>query len=270
MTEPWVGIALVFATFAALLAIFSIIGPMLQPEVLRKGLHISMGLTTLSFPWLFHSAWPVVLVTGASAIAFLMLRTRFVLFRRLARSMQGIKRVSVGEYCFVAATCIVFALAGSDPVLYCIPMLLLTLADSAAALVGTAWGRHRYLTMGDYKTLEGSAAFFVVAFACIAIPLAWFTPASNPESLAVAALIAFAVTVLEAAVGGGFDNLLVPLGAFAAIKATGLTERQPGALESGSQLVVAGLCVAAALLILLVAVLASWRRTGALGEGSPD
>lgn len=270
MTEPWIGIGLVIATFAALLAVFSIIGPMLQPEVVRKGLHISMGLTTLSFPWLFQTPWPVVVVTGASAIAFLLFRTHFMLFRRLAKAMQRIKRVSVGEYCFVAATCIVFVLAGEDPVLYCIPMMLLTLADSAAALVGTAWGRHRYLTMGDYKTLEGSAAFFVVAFACIAVPLAWFTPASNPESMAVAALIAFAVTVLEAAVGGGFDNLLVPLGAFAAIKATGLTERQPGALESGSPLVVAGLCVAAALLILLVAVLASWRRTNALGEGAPD
>lgn len=268
MSEPWIGIGLVIATFAALLAVFSIIGPLLKPEVLRKGLHISMGLTTLSFPWLFETPWPVILVAGASALAFLALRARFVLFRRLAQSMQGIKRVSVGEYCFVAATAIVFALAADDPVLYCIPMLLLTLADSAAALVGTTWGRHRYLTMGNYKTLEGSAAFFVVAFACIAVPLAWFTPASNPESMAVAALIAFAVTVLEAAVGGGFDNLFVPLGAFAAIKATGLTMGQPDALESGSPLVVAGLSVAAALLILLVAVLASWRRTNALGETS--
>jgi phytol kinase len=271
MSEPWVGVGLVFATFAALLAVFSIIGPMLQPEVLRKGLHISMGLTTLSFPWLFETPWPVVLVAGASALAFLTFRTRFVLFRRLARAMRGIDRVSVGEYCFVAATCIVFVLAADDPVLYCIPMLLLTLADSAAALVGTAWGRHRYMTLGDYKTLEGSAAFFIVAFACIAVPLACFTPASNPESIAVAALIAIAVTVLEAAVGGGFDNLLVPLGAFAAIKATGLTVGQPDALESGSPLVVAGLSVAAALLVLLVAVLASWRRTSALGESSaPD
>lgn len=261
MTEPWIGVALVMATFATLLAIFSIIGPMLQPEVLRKGLHISMGLTTLSFPWLFDTPWPVVLVAGASALAFLAFRARFVLFRRLARAMQGLKRVSVGEYCFVVATCAVFVLAADDPVLYCIPMLLLTLADSAAALVGTTWGRHRYLTMGDYKTLEGSAAFFVVAFVCIAVPLAWFTPASHPESLAVAALIAIAVTVLEAAVGGGFDNLLVPLGAFAAIKATGLTVGQPDALESGSPLVVAGLSVAAALLVLLLAVLASWYRT---------
>jgi phytol kinase len=265
MSEPWIGIGLVVATLTALLAVFSIIGPMLQPEVVRKGLHISMGLTTLSFPWLFDTPWPVVLVAGGSALAFLGVRTRFVLFRRLASSMRGIERVSVGEYCFVAATCIVFVLAADDPILYCIPMLLLTFADSAAALVGTAWGRHRYLTMGEYKTLEGSAAFFVVAFACIAVPLAWFTPASNPESMAVAALIAFAVTVLEAAVGGGFDNLLIPLGAFAAIKATGLTVGQPDALESGSPLVVAGLAVAAALLVLLVAVLASWRRTTALG-----
>ncbi|HYC47746.1 MAG TPA: hypothetical protein VED01_19910 [Burkholderiales bacterium] len=270
MTEPWIGLAVVCATFGALLAIFSIIGPLLRPEVLRKGLHMSMGLTTLSFPWLFDTAWPVVLVAGASAAAFLAFRARFVLFRRLAQAMQGIKRVSVGEYCFVAVTCIVFALAADDPVLYCIPMLLLTLADSAAALVGTTWGRHRYLTLGDYKTLEGSAAFFIVAFACIAIPLAWFTPASNPESMVVAALIALAVTVLEAAVGGGFDNLLVPLGAFAAIKATGLTVGQPDALDSGSPLVVAGLSVLAALLVLLVAVLASWRRTSALGEGAPD
>src|SRR5689334_9740521 len=166
MTEPWVGIALVAATFAALLAIFSMIGPFLQPEVLRKGLHISMGLTTLAFPWLFDTPWPVVLVAGSSAVAFLAFRKRFPIFRRLAVAMRRIRRVSVGEYCFVIATCVVFVLANDDPLLYCIPMLLLTLADSAAALIGTTWGRHRYFTMGQYKTVEGSAAFFVIAFAC--------------------------------------------------------------------------------------------------------
>jgi phytol kinase len=221
---------LVCATFGALLAIFSVIGPWLQPEVVRKGLHMSLGLTALSFPWLFDTAWPVVLVAGASALAFLAFRSRFPLFRRLADAMHGLKRVSVGEYCFVAATCIVFALAEDDPVL-------------------------------EYKTLEGSAAFFVVAFVCIAVPLAWFTPATHPELLAVAALIAIAVTVLEAATGGGFDNLMVPLGAFAAIKATGLTRGQPDALESGSPLVVAGLAVVAALLVLLLAVLIDYAKS---------
>ena len=266
MSDPWLALGLVLATFGALLAIFSIIAPLLQPEHLRKGIHITMGLTTLSFPWLFNSPWPVVVVGCASALAFLGLRLRFILFRRLAKAMQNIGRLSVGEYCFVAAVCIVFVLSEDDPVLYCIPILLLTLADSAAALIGTAYGHHRYLTMGYYKTLEGSTAFFIVAFACIALPLAWFTPASYPESFAVAALIALAVTVLEAAIGGGFDNLFVPLGAFAAIKATGLTANQPAALDSGSPLVVAALSVVAALLVLLVAVLASWRQTSALGN----
>ena len=148
-------------------------------------------------------------------------------------------------------------------------MMLLTLADSAAALVGTTWSGASLPHDGRLQTLEGSAAFFVVAFACIALPLAWFTPATNPESIAVAALIALAVTVLEAAIGGGFDNLLVPLGAFAAIKDEGCTgAARPDSLESGYPLAVAGLCVAAALLFLLVAVLASWRRTSALGESS--
>ena len=268
MTEPWIGLGLVVATFAALLAIFSMIGPLLQPEVLRKGLHISMGLTALTFPWLFDTSWPVVLIAGASTVTFLAFRTRFLLFRRLAAAMRRIKRVSVGEYCFVIATCVIFILANGDPLLYCIPMLLLTLADSAAALIGTTWGTHRYFTMGQYKTLEGSATFFAIAFASIAMPLALFTSASNPESLAVAALIAFAVTVLEAAVGGGFDNLLVPLGAFAAIKATGLTVERHDELQSGSPLVVAALCAAAALLVLLLLVLMSSRRNGAFG-GTP-
>lgn len=266
MSEAWVGIGLVLGTFTALFAVFSIIGPLLQPEVLRKGLHITMGLTTLSFPWLFESNWPVILVAAASAIAFLGVHAHLPLLRRLARALERIKRVSVGEFCFVAATAIVFVLAADDPVLYCIPMLLLTLADAAAALVGTAYGRHRYATIGGYKTIEGSAAFFVVAFGCIAIPVAWFTPASNPEAVAVAAIIAMAVTVLEAAMGGGLDNLLVPLGAFAAIKATGLTAQQPAALESGSPIVVAGMSLAAALLLLLVVILASWRRANQLKE----
>src|ERR1700738_277645 len=241
MIEPWIGLLLVMATLTALFAVFSIIGSRLEPEVLRKSLHITMGLTTLSFPWLFESAWSVVFVAAACATAFVALHAHLPLLRRLAHALERIKRASVGEFCFVAAIAIVFVLAADDPLLYCIPILLLTLADAAAALVGTAYGGHHYASIGDYKTVEGSAAFFVVAFACIAGPLAWFTPASSTEAIAVGALVAMAVTVLEGAFGGGFDNLLVPLGAFAAIRATGLTSGRPVALENGSTVAVAAL-----------------------------
>jgi phytol kinase len=272
VSDPWIGITLVLATFAALFAIFSLIGPLLPAEVLRKSLHITMGLTTLSFPWLFQSKWPVILVVSLCTLAFIALHAGMPMLRRLRQALSRVKRASVGEFCFVAATAIVFLLASRDPVLYCIPLLLLTLADAAAALVGTTFGRHRFTTMWDYKSVEGSAAFFVTALACIAVPLVWFTPATPMEAIAVAVLIALATTVLEAAIGGGFDNLLVPLGALAAIKATGLTERRPDALESGSPIVVAALALALALLVLLIVALATWKGGGArlrLGSGRP-
>jgi hypothetical protein len=60
--------------------------------------------------------------------------------------------------------------------------------------------------------------------------------------------------------GRGFDNLLVPLGALAALKATYLTVDRPEALESGWPVVVAALSVIVALLFLLLGVLASWLR----------
>ena len=267
MTEPWIGLALVLAIFGMLLAIFSLIGHLLQPEVLRKGLHISLGLTALSFPWLFENDWPVLLLGVTSFAGFFGVRAGLPLLRRLAHALAGVTRISLGEFCFIAATCVVFVLSSDDPVLYCIPMLVLTLADAAAALVGTAYGRRRYQTWDDYKTVEGSAAFFVVAFFCIFLPLAFFTDASNAESAAVAALVAMATTVLEASMGRGFDNLLVPLGAFAAIKATGLTMNQPDALESGSPIVVAALSLVVALLVLLLAGIASWMR--ARGAAAP-
>jgi phytol kinase len=271
MTDPWLGLALVMGAFGVLLAIFSLIGHLLQPEVLRKALHVSLGLTALSFPWLFEDNWPVLLLGATSFAGFLGVRIGVPMLRRLARSLAHIHRVSIGEFCFITATCIVFVLASDDPVLYSIPMLVLTLADAAAALVGTAYGRHRYQTWDDYKTLEGSAAFFVVAFACIYLPLALFSDASNGESAAVAALVAAATTVLEASMGRGVDNLLVPLGAFAAIKATGLTMNQPDALESGSPVVVAALALVIALLVLLLAGIASWlRTTAAERRAAPD
>lgn len=268
MTEPWVGLALVMTTFGILFAIFSVIGHLLDPEVLRKGLHMSLGLTALSFPWLFQSVWPVLLLGAISIVGFLGVRLGLPLLRRLAHKLAGVTRVSIGEFCFIIATCIVFIFADDDPVLYSIPLLVLSLADAAAALVGTRYGHHRYRTWDDYKSVEGSTAFFIVAFACIFLPLVWFTQASINLSVSVAALIALATTVLEASMGRGFDNLVVPLGALAAIKATGLTRNQPDALESGSPIVVAALSLLIALLIVLLGGLVSWMRSNAAARGA--
>ena len=37
----------------------------LHPELLRKLLHVGLGLVTLSFPWLFARPWPVFVPLGS-------------------------------------------------------------------------------------------------------------------------------------------------------------------------------------------------------------
>ena len=81
---------------------------------------------------------------------------------------------------------------------------VLIFADLTAALVGTRYGRHRFLA----KSVEGSAAFFVTAvLIMIILPRA----SGIPGDLAVGITAALAATIVEAADFGIDDNLSVPL-----------------------------------------------------------
>ena len=73
---------------------------LMSPEATRKLLHTGSGLLTLSFPFVFHDFWPVLLLTSASA--GLLAIVRFVpLFRgRLAGVTTRVGRVSLGELYF--------------------------------------------------------------------------------------------------------------------------------------------------------------------------
>lgn len=79
-------------------------------------------------------------------------------------------------------------------------MAAIILGDTAAALVGRRWGRHR---ITGNRTWEGSSAFFVAALAGgVLLPgITW------PLALAAAVL----ATVVEAASRRIDDNLTVPL-----------------------------------------------------------
>ena len=74
-----------------------------------------------------------------------------------------VERATFGELYFPLSVAWLFWLTcGDDPLLFVIPILMLTLADAAAAVVGARYGLTPYIGAG--KSLEGSAAFAVVAF----------------------------------------------------------------------------------------------------------
>lgn len=106
----------------------------------------------------------------------------------------------------------VFLALGCLTCLWCFPwptaagaILLASLGDTAAAVFGRRWGRHR-LFYSPKKSLEGTAAFFVTSLAvtCWLLPL--------PACLAACAVGA----LLESLPLGDGDNIVVPLGAAAA------------------------------------------------------
>lgn len=88
----------------------------------------------------------------------------------------------------------------------CAAVLTVALADSAAAVIGSRWGRRPW-PHNPRKSLIGSAAFLAVALAC---GLLWLR-------LPQAALLAIAATLIESLPLDEWDNFLVPIGAGATV-----------------------------------------------------
>ncbi len=220
MLNPWLGMCLVVSMFAVQmvgLGAYRRSHPM-DPELVRKLLHIGMGLVTLSLPWLFATAWPVLLLTVAFTLFLTSLRLSRRLQQLLGGVIDGVARQSIGEIYFPVAVGSLFLLSGGDPLLYSTPLLILALADAAAALIGKRYGRLRYATVDGEKSIEGSVAFLIVAFLCVQIMVNALADRGHAESLVIAATAALILTLVEAIAWRGLDNLLVPLAAFLLLK----------------------------------------------------
>lgn len=178
------------------------------PEMQRKAVHMLMALVALPLPWL---PLPPLVVPATAALALLLLlliRWLPGLRATLGRALYAVGRPSLGELCFPVAVALLYLLAQNDPRPYVMSLLLLALADPAAALVGKRLGRPA--RPGD-KTLAGSLAFFGVALCCGTGGLGL---AGIPAGYALIAglLLAALTTEIERHSRFGLDNLFVPLG----------------------------------------------------------
>ncbi len=183
----------------------------LHPEVARKLLHVGMGLAALALPWLFERAWPVITLTGVFVLLLIGLRVLPMLREHLGSVIHGVERKSLGEIYFALGVGALFLFSSGDPLLFWVPMLILTLADAAAGLTGLYYGRLRYVAVTEEKSIEGSSAFFIAAFLSTETALLLFTETGRVETLLIALTVGLSLTLLEALAGNGLDNLLIPL-----------------------------------------------------------
>jgi phytol kinase len=186
----------------------------LAPETSRKLFHLGGGLTTLALPWMFADVWPVLLLTAITVPALLTLKHVQRLRKGLGGVLYGVTRPSLGEVYFPLSACLLFALAHDRPLLYSVPLLILTVADPTAAIIGERFGSLKYATRDGHKSLEGSLAFFVVAFIGTCGPLLLAGAAPDVGVPGVGFTLALLLTLIEAISWRGLDNLLIPVTGF--------------------------------------------------------
>jgi phytol kinase len=177
-----------------------------KPEWTRKLVHLGGGLIGLSLPWLIESPLIVFLLTAS-------LSTLFVLGERwhFLKSLHKVERKTRGSEYYPLAIWLVFVLAADRPWLYLSAVLVLAVADAFAALIGSRYGKHRYEVEDEFKSVEGSAVFFVIAFIAVCVPMLLMTNLPRGVCVLSALLVSILVTIFEAISLRGTDNLFVPI-----------------------------------------------------------
>jgi dolichol kinase len=182
-----------------------VLRPWIQ-EIARKSVHITASLSATAIVWYVPTTVARILFCAAAVIAISIdvLRLRVPAVQRIftryfaplmrsheSRRITGATTLALGVAVVVLLFPKTFAVAG---------LLYAGLGDAAGALVGRAFGRHRF-PWG--KSLEGSLAFF-----CVAFIVGWVLPGIGLLPAFVAAL---AVTPVEAAPLSFDDNLVIPI-----------------------------------------------------------
>ena len=183
-----------------------------SPEVRRKAVHILTGGYALLFPVLFDQKWPVALLLGAAIALMMWMRLPGQRESGLGSTIHSVERNSWGDVLLAVAIGFLFFRSQGTPILYVLPLAIITLSDSAAALAGSVYGRRVFAVEKGQKSVEGVAVFFVVAWLVSLILLLLFTDLARPNVVLLGLAVAAFGALVEADSWNGYDNLFVPLG----------------------------------------------------------
>lgn len=175
-----------------------------KAEYTRKWSHIGTGFITLLFPSMLSNHWWVLVL----CVTFAILLSTSIKFNFL-KSINAVDRDTLGSLCYPLAVYTSFlAYVWKDNMLFFfLPMLIMALADPAAALVGKRWPWKPYSVGKQKKSVAGSLAFFVVSTMLAVYFLGAMT---TSEHIWLVLTIAVSSTLAEAFSAKGYDNVTIP------------------------------------------------------------
>lgn len=183
----------------------------ISSEYLRKLAHASVGLLGLYTAHWFHSHW-YVLGSTSSFLALLILSKQ----KGWLRSIHGVARNSYGDYFFpviLYTTFFSYSYYGFNEIFY-LPLLVMSVADPAAFLVGREFTRRKLLPgeeIPEKKTLVGMLAFFIVALISVIIVVFGIIEIPLWHAILFTIFIPLLTAPTEFFSKKGWDNFTVPI-----------------------------------------------------------
>lgn len=215
-TNEWITFELFFLAILALIGSSEVLRVYAHwsPEASRKVVHVIVGVMVSASPLIFTTKWPPVTM----AVLFIIINY-FALKSHRFRGMHATNRISYGTVWFPITFLILALFWWHRPVTLIIAMLLMTFADTFAAIAGQTIKPSRMFTLwSDSKTVIGSVTMFMVSYLIIfvvTISLSWYTQllAFYPFIfiLKLSVFLALMATVTEAVSRRGSDNFSVPM-----------------------------------------------------------
>jgi len=171
-------------------------------ELTRKIVHILVGVFVASWP--FFLSWRTIQFLSLAFLTVLLVSIKLDIFG----SIHAVKRKAHGEVLF-ALVIGILALIATHAWIFTAAMLILSIADGLAAVVGLAWGENsQYKVFGHTKSLVGTLTFFFTAMAIMICYAAFSHLGYSSTTLLWLPVMAAG---LENVAVNGTDNIFIPL-----------------------------------------------------------
>jgi phytol kinase len=187
----------------------------ISPRSSRKFLHVMIGNLPFIIPFFTLAFFPVLVAAPFIIITFLA--TPYSPFKNVNKKLKGLSEITEEGHQWglvfyaISYTCLAFLFAQKSYII-AVGILPMAYGDAAASIVGEKFGRHKYKLVAK-KSLEGSAAMFLVSLAILGVSMVFFSVLYGfsffSKFLAVVSAAAVA-TLVEGFSPMGFDNLTIP------------------------------------------------------------
>lgn len=175
-------------------------------EIERKIGHIGFGVISISAPFVFSEKWQFIIVVVYLLIWFYLIRKLRIFRGGLYDVVHLSSRPTIGDVLFPLSVIGLWLLISPDDVsYYVVAVLVMSLSDSAASLIGKLYPFGMYKVAKSTKSMSGSFAFLVIT-----IIIFTFFKNDIPLTGSQFVLLAIATTIAEALSGYGLDNVTIP------------------------------------------------------------